>query len=396
MRYADPHHVADVVRHLGGRSIEAAFLFPTTVAMQKSIMDATESLREFLYRKGIHDFSIQPQGPRSKRFIEAEFIHASKTVSTKVSLYRPLSKEGDPRIWIYNLRSYAAANDLLAVIVLDSRMYILNASRPEILATLNDHLTPLGAIAERISGSVSETAHELLERLKAICQRGFLPTVTPGDTGVGATLEELLGIAKNCRRSPDYRNIELKASRHGRTSTRSKNRVNLFSQVPDWKIGPVSSARMVLQTHGYPDPATGRMQLYCTVSASKPNSQELQLIVDDRQQLLKIMFRGETEVMVWPLSKLRDRLAEKHPESFWVKAESKVIEGREHFHYYRVIHTANPMIANMSPLLADGTITLDLTMSESGNGVRDHGYLFKIRPESFLGLFPQPRVHLLT
>jgi hypothetical protein len=66
------------------------------------------------------------------------------------------------------------------------------------------------------------------------------------------------------------------------------------------------------------------------------------LSVDESAQLLKTIEKcssSEIPVMFRALSKLKERLAEKHPESFWVKAETKVISGREYFRYYKVIHT---------------------------------------------------------
>ena len=66
------------------------------------------------------------------------------------------------------------------------------------------------------------------EHLREIHSKGFLPTVTRGDTGVGMTLEAHLGLPPNCNRAPDYKGIELKASRMNQTF-RTPNRVNLFT-----------------------------------------------------------------------------------------------------------------------------------------------------------------------
>ena len=53
--------------------------------------------------------------------------------------------------------------------------------------------------------------------------------------------------------------------------------------------------------------------------------------------------------------------------------------------------------AALDYLLADGTVSLDLTMSQKTiNSVRDHGYLFKIWPQDFSALFPPPLVHQLS
>src|SRR5690606_11649291 len=105
---------------------------------------------------------------------------------------------------------------------------------------------------------------DLLEMLKRVTSLDFVDSMRVGPTGVGMTLESLLGIAVNSSRDPDFRGIEIKASRMGRlASQRSPVRVNLFSQVPDWKKSALSSGMDILKTHGYTDPGTGRLQFYC-------------------------------------------------------------------------------------------------------------------------------------
>lgn len=223
---------------------------------------------------------------------------------------------------------------------------------------------------------------------------GFVQTTRSGDTGVGATLESLLGIASNSNKQPDYFGIEIKASRHDRGQLTAKNRVNLFSQAPDWRNPVCQSALAALMAYGYS--VEDRLQLYCTVDAIRPNSQGLMLTIDadaGQLHLLHCDVNTRTVVFVWDLAKLRSRLQEKHPQSFWVKAAARFDAGVERFHYHSVVYTSKPLIANLGPAIADGTVTLDLTMSAKGGGVRDHGYLFKIWPADLSVLFPAPRTY---
>ena len=249
-----------------------------------------------------------------------------------------------------------------------------------------------------MSGVISNTANELLAMLRERAGNDFIPSVRNGDTGIGATLEDILGIKSNSRKTPDYKGIEIKASRQNPKKLISSNRVNLFSQVPNWKNSPMGKAIKVLNQYGYLK--ENRLQLYCTLDAIKKNSQGLMLNVDENSQLLKAIEKsdaGDKPLMFWALSTLKARLAEKHPESFWIKAETKVISGKEHFRYYKAVHTSQPILSNLDYLLADGTVTLDLTMSQkTESSVRDHGYLFKIWPEDFNSLFPTPLIHQIS
>jgi len=396
MQFVDSAFAHEVLRYLGAHGIAAGLVSPTATAMRKSIIDATEPFRDFLRAEGIHDFSAQFQGEEYKQLLQAEYVYSNKLLPTTVSFYRPQTKAGDPRIWFYRLKEYARPDDLLALIRSGNRLFIINANDTALMDSINDPSTTLGSIAWAARGALSQNAAGLLIKLRKISALGFVQTVRIGDTGVGATLESLLGIASNNSRQPDYMGIEIKASRQNRQWSNAKNRVNLFSQVPDWLHPFSQTASNAATTYGYS--INGRQQLYCTVDAIKPNSQGLILWLDVERGDLRLLHRAwsvETTVFIWSLDKLRARLKEKHPESFWVKADVNFFQSLEHFHYHSAVHTSKPLLSNFALAIADGTITLDLTMSIQGGGVRDHGYLFKIWPSDLTALFPAPMTYRL-
>lgn len=388
----------DVISLLSKYNIAASYLVPTPTGMEKSIMDATSPLRSYLKENKVHNYDEQPQGTENKRIIEANYILEDRIERVKVSFYRPDTKSGDPRIWIYGLSKFANSFNLISFFVYQNALYIFNASQKTVLESINNPSTPLGHIAYKLSQFISDTASELLAMLRDRTGDKFIPSIRNSDSSIGDTLEKILGIMPNSNKAPDYKGIEIKSSRQDPRRTTAKNRVNLFSQVPDWTASPVVTAINMLNKYGYI--TDGRLQLYCSVDAIKPNSQRLMLSVDENSQILKTIEKLETSeksLMIWALSKLKDRLQEKHPESFWVKAETKIISGQEHFRYYKVIHTSKPIVSNLDYLLADGTVSLDLTLSQkTHNTVRDHGYLFKIWPEDFSALFPPPLTHILA
>lgn len=388
--------IKDIIKIFSEHGMSISFLVPTETGMKKSIMDATAPVRDFLKENEFHDYSAQQQGPDNKVLHPIEIILSNQTIQSQVSLYRPLSKLGDPRIYIYGLAKYAKPYNLLALFIHNNKLYVINASHKEIIDSINNADSPLGKLAIQARNSISDVASELLTLLRDVTGDKFIPTICSGDTGVGATLEHLLGIKRNNKKTPDYKGIEIKSSRHDPARIKAKNRVNLFSQVPDWQKSS-KSAMDVLKEYGYT--IDGRLQLYCTLDALHPNSQKLMLAVAENEDSLKAISRiagADNDLLIWAISKLKARMAEKHPESFWIKAEAQIIAGVEHFRYYKAIHTSSPMISNMDYLLNDGTISLDLTMSQkSPRAVNDHGYLFKIWPEDFVSIFPPPKQHSL-
>jgi hypothetical protein len=377
------------------RSVDVCFLVPTLTGIEKSIIDATASVRQFLAHNEIHDFERQKQGTENKVLIPAYFVAPDRLIETKASLYRPVTKKGDPRIWFQKLKTYAVPYNLLGIVTNGESLIVFNLSHTRIIDSLEQNGF-CAQILDDILKQNSSVAIELLEKLKRIYRRGFIDTVVSGDTGIGMTLENLLGIPPNSSTAPDYKGIELKASRANYRT--SNNRVNLFSRIPDWKNSKIKSAVELLNTYGYV--RDGRLQLYCTVS-SNPNSQGLFFDVDDGSGLLLNKNQiespyGVVDVVQWELQALCEALEKKHKETFWVKATSQIRDGIESFQYEKVVHTRRPNSRLFSVFIEESIITMDYLLHMEGTRARDHGFLFKIKPNDIGLLFPEPKHYDLS
>ena len=375
--------------------INVAFLVPTPTGYGKSIMDAIAPVRSLLRDENIHDYESQEQGPSNKVLVPSYFVTENSLIETEASLYRPVTKKGDPRIWFKNLRQYCAPCNLLALFVFEQKIYVLNLSRPEIQDSIN-HKGFVSDILDQIKYSQSAIAMELLTKIKNIHDKGFLPSVTSGDPGVGDTLENALGISRNNSKAPDYKGIELKSTRltrHG--SSRATTRVTLFTKVPDEGL----TYREIVETYGKwqtpRDQRIARLQLYETFSTKRVNAYGLELNVDTEKDRLEMLYEQQQRlrkyVSSWQMQNLRDALLVKHHETFWVKAVSEDHNGREFFRYDRVLHTKKPNASLLSPLLDSGKITLDLAAHFKEDGKwRDHGMLFKMKPDEINLLLGDP------
>ena len=259
--------VAEALELLTRNDIDATLIVPTPTGLDKSILDATEPVRDYLLARGLHDYSRQGQGQSEKIQLDGYFVRPAHLEPTRVSLYRPVTKRGDPRIWLGEpTKRNARPFNLLALVALAGELYIANLSDPAVRESLSDPASPFGKVLARTRRGPSPVVAELLGLLREVAGKGFIRTLRPGDTGVGMTLETMLGIAANSRQAPDFKGIELKAKRHGR----SLNRSSLFSQVPDWKLSPVGSAMGLLRRRGYE--RGGRLQLYHELDSRRPNS----------------------------------------------------------------------------------------------------------------------------
>lgn len=391
MRQLTPIEI-DRIKLLTENSVELCLIEPTETGLVKSIMDATGSVRNFMKSKNIHDFGLQNQGQESKVQIVSKFIENDKFVNSLASLYRPNTKKGDPRIWFKGLGNYSKANDILGIIEFEGILYVLNITQIDLSKLLNSNIiNPLQELVDEINHITNEVAEELLILLNRIASKGPIPAMLNADTAIGRTLETLLGININSSKKPDYKGIELKSYRD-----KKGNRKNLFAQVPDWSLSKFKSSAEILNNFGY---SRGEdFKLYCTVSALVRNSQGLTLKMDSKiNQLLENSDHTNIgDFIAWNLETLHNRLLEKHNETFWIAADSIIIDNREHFQFKKVEHTRKPIVTQFDILLEQGIITLDHLIKRKPTGsVVEKGPIFKIKPNSLDLLFPPSQSYSL-
>ncbi|MHA6332667.1 MvaI/BcnI family restriction endonuclease [Qipengyuania sp. CAU 1752] len=388
------------LKELSSEAIDFALLNPTRTAFSKSIMDATEPVREFLASNKIHDFAVQGRGAASNGVrLPASYYGSDEDVGVTVSLYRPEAKPergGDPRIWIYRLGDLASPGDILALLSDDGKLAVINVTRADLISALAPGKSgPLKQLVQRAAARSSATAMELLGKLRGLAAGGWLPSVMDErqDTAIGRTIEHFLGIPMNPAKEPDYKGIELKSAR----IRKNPNRHQLFSRVPKWKISKFKSMGEVLSHFGHG--AGSHRHLNCTVRSTGFNPDRLRLAVEQQETILGEYTDkpGIGTFARWHIADLKDALTTKHDETFWIKAVSHELKGREHFELVEAVHTRKPLASQFAALVEVGAITLDhqIKVVESG-AVKERGPSFKLNPSSFELLFPPNRTYQLA
>ena len=376
----EERNMAFMVNH----NVEFTLVQITATGLKKGIMDATAPIRAFFLEKDIHNYEEQQQGPSHKQLIETVILDGRNAKETSTSLYRPETKKGDPRLWIYGLQKFTKADDIHAICVLNHKLYVINITTCDIESIfLSDHNSVLKDLVNecyQVSKTVSE---ELLDFFHQNSNRWFESEVL-ADTGIGRTIETMLGISQNSNKTPDYKGIELKSHREKRSSSKNV----LFTQTPDWSLSKLKSGREIVAKYGY-DCGDGRLTYQNTVQCNLPNAQGLGLNLELVKEWLELKHYGEKidDVAVWTLRKLHGRLSEKHHETFWITVDNEIHDGKEYFRYRSIEHTRNPIIPQFDILLDTGIITIDLLLSRpSGHG---DTYSFKIKKRGMPLLFPE-------
>lgn len=392
---------AQNVKFLVEKQIDFATIQITETGLKKSILDATAPVRAYLKERNIHDYDIQLQGPEHKRVVCTYIMTETARYQTKTSLYRPMTKNGDPRLWVNKVRDieFLRANDIFAIIAHKDVLYTINLSAIDIKKVCHSTiLLPLKDLIFELSLEKVSVSNELLGLIKDRMTQ-WLPAEILADTGIGRTVESILGIEMNPSKKPDYKGIELKSHREA-----SMVRNTLFTQAPEWSLSKLKSGKEIVEKYGYIPEGYNHKSLHVTLSANKPNPQGLGLMILPQMGLLeadefsqKILADGSfgkiANVAVWRLIKLHERLLTKHHETFWIDAETKKEFGREFFRVTKILHTKNPIPSQFDVLLDQGQITVDFLLCRDSGG---DTFSFKIKGKARPLLFPQNNIYNLS
>lgn len=356
----------------------------TATGLKKSILDSTVPMRAYFLENGIHNYEEQEQGQEHKATHRAIILTDTEKKETKVTFYRPNTKKGDPRMWVYGLGSYTDGSEIHVLFKFEEALCSVNITKVDIERCYNSPIiTPLQEIIKAIYMEGNVVSEELLGRFRSVKDQWFESEVA-ADTGIGRTIESFLGISMNSDKTPDYKGIELKSHRDKRNSKKNV----LFTQTPDWDISSLKSGRQIVEKYGYYT-EDGKKTYQNTVQCTPPNSQFLFLNVNQTEEKLELQAQMKRleDVAAWRLMKLHQRLLTKHHETFWIEVENEKHDGKEYFRYKQIEHTKNPNVGQFDVLLEQNIITVDLLLCRpSGHG---DTYSFKIKKKGMPLLFPE-------
>lgn len=224
-----------------------------------------------------------------------------------------------------------------------------------------------------------------------IKQMGYVQSHRAGPTGIGKTLEDLLGITENNIAGPDFATYELKTGRKGSVSM-----LTLFTKAPD----PKGANKKLLETFGYVQRKVPRdyeqltltgdkideskipiedKELHTTVDAIKPNSLNLKLEIEGN----RLYIRNDRDVEAYyDNDALKKIFEQKYHKLIYVLADHKKEKGKEHFWYNEAYLLDGFGFERFSELVSEGKLKVDIRIGHYSNGrLHDHGTGFRILPK---------------
>lgn len=220
------------------------------------------------------------------------------------------------------------------------------------------------------------TLEDLKAKLNEINKMGYIKTHRSGPTGIGKTLEDLLGITENNISNSDLEDLgELKSCRNNQLSM-----VTLFTKSPS----PPKVNTTLLETYGYYDPnRRGRKILHTTINGINYNSINgtpygFKVELEGDRLYLKTNFPKKVDAY-WEKDDLKKSFERKLPKLIFVKANSRGVGKNEEFHFVEAYQLEGFSFEKFVDLITNGIIKIDIRIGQYPDGrTHDHGTAFRV------------------
>lgn len=225
------------------------------------------------------------------------------------------------------------------------------------------------------------TLDDFIREYQKIVDMGWIRTHRSGPTGIGKTLEDLLGIEENNFDAPDFGEYELKSCR-----INSGSMLTMFTLSPQ----PRGANTELRLKYGYSSDAYNNEEkvLHATLSGDRFTT-----IANTGHQLkfscnpdgIYIESENGVENIYWSRDRLRKQFEKKYRNKFvYAKAESRGSENLEEFKFIGAWEVSGFDYESFSELLEAGNIYIDLRIGQYHGGLmdgktHDHGTAFRIR-----------------
>jgi len=235
------------------------------------------------------------------------------------------------------------------------------------------------------------TFEDVQDKLKTLKALGFVKTHRPGPTGIGKTLEDLVGIKENNIPGSDIENkIELKSERIG-----SNSMITLFTKSPL----PYGVNNSLLEEFGYVTPQSkSKKILHTTLNSSSFNTLRGQVGLKISFGTDKVFIESGTKSInaYWDKDLLKTRFELKYNTLLLVRASTKHRGADEEFHFCEAYLLSGFSFDNFVKLLKTDDILTDIRIGQYPNGnAHDHGTGFRVNKDK-LHLCFEKRIDLLA
>jgi len=242
----------------------------------------------------------------------------------------------------------------------------------------------------------NDNVRKMIEAFEIIKGKGFIPSHRAGNTGIGKTLEDAIGIIENNIDAPDLHGFEIKSHRE-----LAKSRVTLFTKRPTM---PKNANALLKDNYGTPDQRFPDIKvLHTSVFHTKFNSHKsgygFKLECSDSQKKLFLVVKNlksnkiVSKEVYWSYPVLQSIVNKKLRNFAFVSAQTKILNGIEEFSFNRLqLYTGITLKKLLNYIKRQDGLMFDIRIGayKSGNNYgkpHDHGSGFRIKPEQIKKLY---------
>jgi len=226
---------------------------------------------------------------------------------------------------------------------------------------------------------------EIVEKLREIKGKGFVPSLRRGSTGVGFTFERWFGLTESNIPIPDIGGrVEIKTVRKD-----SQSLITLFTfNRGVWQI----KQKDLIMRYGYLD-EQGRYALKNTLFYRRPIPQGLSLDIDESKNIVELVDLNTQEVLaIWDIYVIVGKFLSKLSRILFILAERKMVGHQEYFHFDEAYLLMNPSSRRFLEAFRNSMVGIDLRMHLKDNGgVRNRGTAFRIKENNLINLYEDQR-----
>lgn len=225
----------------------------------------------------------------------------------------------------------------------------------------------------------------LVDKLKRLYYRDFLPVHGKGSGRYGLSLEYYLSIPQNSSKDADFMGIELK-TKFGKTLQ------TLFSRVPSRYLACKDKNQLVSR-FGYYDEKKQRQALYTSFN-NKPDSLGFFLAATQDKIVIN---KKETKILEYDDGVLEEALLLKHKETAYISVSTKRTKnGVSVCRFDNLLYCKTPSLLRFMRMANDGNVYLDFTLSKKQGRIKDHGFLWRVPQDAIGDLYLKTKFINLT
>ena len=225
------------------------------------------------------------------------------------------------------------------------------------------------------------TLKEIQANLRTLKDKGYIPSIRKGPTGIGHTLEQELNLTENNLSIPDIGGrVELKTTRR-----QSNSMVTLFTfNRAVWQL----PQKEIIEKYGYSDGAN-RKSLYSSVFYQQPNPQNILLEIDKTDQKIHLYHNSGILLATWSIYNIVGKFISKLERLLVVFADNRINKeiNREEFLFTDAYLLETPSPEQFIDAFEKSLIAINIRMHLKGSGsVRNHGTGFRIQEKDITDL----------